>query len=183
MRQWIPVKRLDRILARRFGVDDWWLNDPKWGRSAAAVTGHVFGYMAGRLVLLFFAILQAVSVQAQMGDEDPMPADMVYSMKSARCYVFGARAAWGAASRFAGAPKKFKYVATADLEEAFDAGTPSTEGILLDEQLTREARAEMELAAIFGWETADEWINQKRGWPGSSMAVALFHRLCMEAEK
>jgi hypothetical protein len=143
----------------------------------------VFRHMAGRLAALFFAALQAVSAQAQMGDEDPMPTDMVYSMKSARCYVFGARAAWGAASHFAGAPKKFKYVAIADLEEAFDAGTPSTEGILLDEQLTKDERAEMELAASFGWETADEWISQKLAWPGSSMAVARFHQICMQEGK
>ena len=148
--------------------------------------GHswpVFTYTAGGFVLLFFAALWAVSAQAQIGDEEPAPADLVYSMKSARCYVFGARAAWGAASHFAGAPKKFKYVAMADLEEAFDAGTPSTEGILLDEQLTQDERAEMELAASFGWETADQWINQKLGWPGNSMAVALFHQLCMQAGK
>ncbi len=145
--------------------------------------GPVFTYIAGGFALLFFAVLWPVSAQAQIGDEEPTPADMVYSMKSARCYVFGARAAWGAASHFAGAPKKFKYVAIADLEEAFDAGTPSAEGILLNEQLTQDERAEMELAASFGWETAEEWINQKLGWPGSSMAVARFHQLCMQEGK
>ena len=145
--------------------------------------GPVFAYIAGGFALLFFAALWAVSAQAQIGEEDPTPADMVYSNKSAQCYVFGARAAWGAASHFVGAPKQFKYVATEDLEEAFDAGTPSAEGILLDEQLTEDERAEMELAASFGWETADQWIDQKLGWPGSSMAVALFHQLCMQAGK
>jgi hypothetical protein len=183
MRRWIPVNRLDRILARRFGLDRLVVERSEMGTLCCGRNGTVFGYMAGGFALLFFALLQAVSAQAQMGDEDPMPADMVYSMKSARCYVFGARAAWGAASHFAGAPKKFKYVATADLEEAFDAGTPSTEGILLDEQLTKEERAEMEFAASFGWEAADEWIDQKLGWPGNSMAVALFHRRCMQTGK
>jgi hypothetical protein len=145
--------------------------------------GLVFAYIAGGFVLLFFAALSAVSAQAQIGDEDPTPADMAYSNKSGQCYVFGARAAWGAASHFAGAPKKFKYVAIADLEEAFDAGKPSTEGILLDERLTKDERAEMELAAGFGWETAGEWISQKIGWPGSSMAIARFHQICMQEGK
>jgi hypothetical protein len=149
-----------------------------WGRN-----GLVFAYISARFALLFYATLWAMSAQAQMGDEDPIPADMVYSNKSAQCYVFGARAAWGAASHFAGAPKKFKYVAIADLEEAFDAGTPSAEGILLDERLTKDERAEMEVAAGFGWETAGQWISQKLGWPGSSMAVARFHQLCMQEGK
>jgi len=143
----------------------------------------VFGYIAGGFVLLFFAALWAVSAQGQLSDEAPAPADMAYSMKSGRCYVFGARAAWGAASRFAGAPKKFKYVAIAALEEAFDAGRPSTEGILLDDRLTQDERAEMELAASFGWETAGQWISQKLGWPGNSMAVARFHQICMQEGK
>ena len=142
----------------------------------------VFAYIAGGFVPLFFA-LWAMSARAQINDEEPTPADMVYSVKSGQCYTFGARAAWGAASRFAGAPKKFKYISVADLEEAFEAGAPSTEGILLAEQLAQDERAEMEFAASFGWETAEQWINQKLGWPGNSKAVALFHQLCMQGVK
>lgn len=119
--------------------------------------------------------------------EEPAPASSTPERDQYMrvCQQIAAQTAWGAASRFAGAPFKFEVASEKDLKALFwgiDEANDVKAIYTLDFGDDFTAKRFYEEAAASGWKQADEWVNKGVERPSYEVLLSVFYNGCMHEE-
>ena len=128
-------------------------------------------------VLLFIAFTSAYAHEGEAPPSSTPAADE----RMQACLQVGARAAWGAASRFAGAPYKFERTTEQNLKALFwaiDVANDVPAIFTLDFGEDYTAQREYEEAASYGWREADAWVKAGKERPDYETLLAIFYNGC-----
>ena len=152
---------------------------------------HKLGWIILLIVVVFFIVMSVSRLARGAEPDEPQAIEDRQTQRLGFCLTAGARAAWGAEARFAGAPLHFKYVpieGPGGLREMFMKGAVPPDSVYVGDVLLEAGnetlRKEYEEMASFGWKQADHWIdNGVKEDPGFEFLTGLFANDCMEAQK